>query len=62
MKPEWIIYKNEERIGQAITWHKALDILLKQEGITKFAIHMYTGAVFVESECGKQRYKIIKER
>lgn len=59
-KPEWIIYKDDQRIGQAVTWHKALDILVKQEGIRNTQIDINTEIVFVQGGVGY--FKIVKER
>lgn len=65
MKPEWVIYKNDERIGQSVTWHGALDVLVKQEGLTEMHVSKLNAVVFVyfqiESEFNTI-YKIVKER
>ena len=60
MRPEWIIYKNEERIGQAVTWHRALDIVVKQEGL--FHVDLWLSDYEVKFRQDDVYYKIIKER
>lgn len=61
MKPEWVIYKNEQKIGQAVTWHKALDILVKQEGLVGFECAVNASFVSVLLRQEGLIYKIIKE-
>ena len=60
MKPEWVIYKNNMRMGQAVTWHRALDVLVKQEGIKSFRVEVFQERVFVVSN--NESYKLVKER
>lgn len=64
MKPEWVIYKNEQRIGQAVTWHKALDILVKQEKLSLFTVSKFQQVYFVNDLTYTQTatLKIVKER
>ena len=62
MKPEYVIYKNNEKIGQAVTWHKALDILIIQEGLSNFRASFFQGIVLISQINNPQVYKIIKER
>lgn len=63
MKPEWIIYKNEQRIGQALTWYKAIDILIKQEKCTYLEIIKYSKYVSIRNKSeNSQTYKIVQER
>lgn len=64
MKPEWVIYKNDIRIGQAITWHKALDILIKTECIQsiQFIQYITSGLIVLVDVHTNKNYKIIKER
>lgn len=58
MPPEWIIYKNEVRLGQAKTWHKALANLVRQEFLTELGkVFIFHGIVIIEGG-----YRIIKER
>lgn len=61
--PEWVIYKNQDRLGQALTWHKALDNLVKQANLLTFRVWRQneTQIVFVETD-GRDQYKIQKER
>ena len=66
-RTEWIIYKNEQKIGQAITWHKGLDILVKQEGLSQ--VHLCINSNIITFVTQKEsfsdqlnRYKIVKER
>lgn len=64
MKPEWIIYKDDQKIGQAVTWHKALDILIILENIDFFAVEGFKGIIFVRNNRELEnpiRYKIVKE-
>ncbi len=62
--PEWTIYKDDRAIGQAKTWHGALDALCKAEGLTSFKIEKFEGVVLLMAnvvEPGKtSRYKINK--
>lgn len=62
MKPEWIVYKNEQRIGQAITWHKALDVLIKQEPTDRYEIIHHGQIIFINPANRVYQYKIVKER
>lgn len=62
MKPEWVIYKNGQRIGQAITWHKALDILIKQEKLNFLVLNSYSKAHFIKTTDQSNCYKILQER
>lgn len=63
MKPEWIIYKNEQRIGQALTWHKALDILIEQCKITKLTIYKYSRLISIFTPDHElDNFKIVKEQ
>ncbi len=63
--PEWVIYKNDQRLGHAITWHKALDNLLHMELIKHCKFEKY-GDLFLIFDLGDSeqinRYKIVKER
>lgn len=67
MKNQWTIYKNHQAIGQAVTWHKALDILVKQEGINGFHVNIYNQYIFINEHTAitnpppKIHYRIIKE-
>lgn len=61
MRPEWVVYKNEQRIGQATTWHKTLSILIEQEKISYFVVNKYTK--YIQINNGSQfSYKIRQER
>ncbi len=57
-KPAWTIYKQDYVLGGAITWHKALDILVKQEGLTNFTVIMYKQILSIYS--GENHYQIIQ--
>lgn len=48
MKPNWTIFKNDRAIGQAITWHKALDILVIQEGLNSFKMEKFRDVLFIQ--------------
>jgi hypothetical protein len=65
MKPCFIVYKNDFRIGQGVSWHKALDVLCKQEGFTNINVTLFNNIYFVRpierAEELAPRYKIIKE-
>lgn len=60
IKPEWIIYKEGQRIGQGITWHKALDVLIEQERLTSFYVDKMSQYILINS--GDFQYRIIKEQ
>ena len=62
MKPNWVIYKDQRPIGEAITWHKALDILVKLEQLEQFKILKLSQLVTVEQINRMGYYKIVKER
>lgn len=62
IKPEWIIYKEQRPIGQAVTWYRALDILVKLEGLDQFRVLKMAQLVTVEQINGMGYYKIVKER
>lgn len=63
IKPEWNIYKNDIKIGQAITWHKALSNLLKLDNIHKYTVEHYAKELlFIKNWDGIYIYKIVKER
>lgn len=64
MRPEWVIYKNDIRIGQAVTWHKALDVLINGEKIQalQFIQYIGSGLVVCVDVHTNQNFKIIKER
>ena len=61
MRPEWIIYKNEQRVGQALTWHQALDILVKSEGLSRYEV-VHSVAEFISIKSSDKLYRIVKER
>lgn len=64
-RPEWIIYKNDHRIGQAISWHKALDVLVKQERLGEYTVKHYANnyiVVTVRAIIETINYKIQNER
>lgn len=56
---QWTIYKNDQKIGQGKTWHKALDVLMVQDNIYVLNIRTGSGLVLVSTEVGN--YKIVKE-
>lgn len=61
-RPEYIIYKGTERIGQAITWHHALNFLLCAESIAQYkAIHNGSHYITITDMAGNA-YRIVKER
>lgn len=60
MKPEWVIYKNDQRIGQAVTWHKALDIAVQVDALSQYEVKQFSNIVYVYSHL--TIYKIVKER
>lgn len=61
--PEWNIYKNDYKIGQAKTWHKALGILIDLDNIGTYSVIMTCGHISVHThERPTARYRIIKER
>lgn len=62
MKPEWIIYKNDQKIGQAVTWYKALDNLMKSEGFERCEIWGLAPFKSIKSLPFGHVYKIVKER
>ena len=62
MRPEWVIYKNEQRLGQSVTWHGALDVLMRAEGLTTVEIDKYAQLVLVNRGSRDFNYKIVKER
>lgn len=60
-KPEYIIYKNNYSIGQAITWHGALNLLVIAENLHNYAVeHHAQGYISVISE--NNTYRIVQER
>lgn len=67
MKPQWIIYKNDFAIGQAITWHKALSNLCITEHLDNIIVkHLTDGLVLVLpvniGQENSDRYRIIKQQ
>lgn len=61
-KPCWVVYKNDQRIGQAITWHGALDIAIKHSGLNYIGLNcmkQYYSFVDVDNN---DSYKIVRER
>lgn len=62
MRPQWVIYKNEQRIGQGISWHKSLDVLVRQEKLNYFSIDFFSRIVFIHNADKSQSYKIVKEQ
>lgn len=64
MLPEWNIYKNDQKIGQTITWHKGLDLLIRSQLMSHFKVEKY-GQFYLIIPIGCEeinRYKIVKER
>ncbi len=61
-RPQWTIYKNDQPIGQAVTWHKALDILMFTCGIIHVEVTRYPGIYIVKEYNKTDNYKIVKER
>ncbi len=64
-RPEWVIYKNGQRLGTAVTWHKALANLIDMEPLNQIRLFRYSPSFFViEDILGTANitYKIIKER
>ncbi len=59
--PQWCIYKNDFKIGQSKTWHGAVAVLVKQENMSDFHVHMYKQFVQVVNHMDKGAYKIVKE-
>lgn len=60
--PQWTIYKNDFAIGQAKTWHKSLDILVKQEGLNDIGLMIYSHFVIIfDHRLFHNHYKIQKE-
>lgn len=43
----WVLYHQDQRIGQASSWHKALDVLRRQTGHTYFQVSYLNGYVCV---------------
>lgn len=60
--PEWILYKEQNKIGQAKTWSRALEILCKLEGLNQFKVLLFGHIITVEQIDGFGYYKIVKER
>ena len=61
--PQWTIYKNDQRTGQAITWHKALETLTRQEALSAYSIFHCYGYIRIETNPETStRYRIIKEQ
>ena len=64
LKPEWKIYKNDQCIGQAVTWHKALYNLTQIENLNWYTVEDHNGILFINSEqhnTQEIKYKILKE-
>ncbi len=61
VKAEWVIYKNNQPIGQAETWYKALGNLVSIEGINLLRINIVAGMVSIDT-FDNNIYKIVKER
>ena len=59
--PIWVIFKNNFKIGQSKTWHGAVAVLVKQERMNDFHVHMYPQFVQVVNHRDDGVYKIIKE-
>lgn len=62
LKPDWIVYKNDIAICNGITWHKALDNLIKHEGFMTIELGIYSKVVYISNKDNMHRYKIVKER
>lgn len=59
MRPEWKILSKSFPIGQAVTWHKALNLLVEKEKLVDFNIKIYAKQYITISSEGNQ-YIIIK--
>lgn len=62
MRPEWVIYKNEQRVSVAISWHKGLDVALKLAGVSCYSVELWVSQVKVKFNFKNDKYEIIKER
>lgn len=61
MKPNWVIYQRDFKIGEAITWYKALDVLVKQEELTSYEV-THNLPEYITITVKGNYYKIIRER
>lgn len=60
--PTWNIYKNDNLIGQAMTWYKALYVLTTQENLTHYEVTKIAGFITVwDLNNNGFYYKIEKE-
>lgn len=63
----WVIYHQDQRIGQASSWHKALDVLRRQIGVLRISFdctYLNSGMVMVhiKTENGLAYYSIKQEQ
>lgn len=55
----WKAYKNDYLVAESKTWYGALNILVKQDGLTDFKVEIYAQLVHVMVD--KEFYRIVKE-
>lgn len=62
LRPEFTVYSGIIKIGQSVTWHGALSLLVNAECLAQYSVtHTGTQYLLVKDNAGNS-YRIVRER